>query len=223
MKAPSLKQLQIDKSSQKMLIFASIASFLIVFTLFSSKALITKMNLQNKVINLKTTALKNLNGDATNNTTLINSYKSFINSPKNLIGGDTFGTGMNSGNNAKLILDALPSEYDFPALATSLQGLLSSTGVTVSGLSGTDSTASTGSSVTSMPIAGTTTIPFSFNVSGNLDNVLNTMKIFENSIRPFQFTKFSISGSNSSLSLSANAETFYQPAQSFNVTITGVQ
>jgi hypothetical protein len=223
MKAPSLKQLQIDKSSQKMIIFASVASFLLIFTLFSSKALITKMNFQNKVINLKNTALNHLNNDVTNNTALITSYQNFINSPKNLMGVDSGSTGANSGNNAKLILDALPSEYDFPALATSLQGLLSSTGVTVSGLTGSDSSTGSNASTMSMPIAGTTPIPFSFTVSGPVDNVLNTMKIFESSIRPFQFSKFTISGSNSSLSLTASAETFYQPAQSFNVNMTGVQ
>jgi len=48
------------------------------------------------------------------------------------------GSGDNDGSNSKIILDALPSTYDFPALASSLEKLLASKGVPVSSLSGTD-------------------------------------------------------------------------------------
>ena len=217
MKAPSLKQLQIDKTSQKMIIFASIASFLLVFTLFSANTLVARMNYQNKVINAKSIARSNLIKNVSSNESLLSAYQNFNN------GLQTNGASVNSGNNAKLILDALPSEYDFPALATSLQGLLSSTGVTVSGLTGSDSSNGAISGASSIPIAGTTPIPFSFNVTGSADNVINTMKIFEKSIRPFQFKSFAISGSSSSLSLSASAETFYLPAQNFQVKMGSVQ
>jgi len=223
MKAPSLKQLQIDKTSQKMIIFASIASFLLIFTLFSAKTLVARMNYQNKVINAKSTARSNLIKDVASNESLLSAYQNFNNATTNLMGLQTNSASVNSGNNAKLILDALPSEYDFPALATSLQGLLSSTGVTVSGLTGSDLSTGASSGASSIPIAGTTPIPFSFNVTGNSDNVLNTMKIFEKSIRPFQFKSFTISGSNASLSLSVNAETFYLPAQNFQVKMESVQ
>ena len=223
MKAPSLKQLQIDKTSQKMIIFASIASFLLVFTLFSAKTLVARMNYQNKVINAKSIARSNLIKNVSSNESLLSAYQNFNNATTNLMGLQTNSASVNSGNNAKLILDALPSEYDFPALATSLQGLLSSTGVTVSGLTGSDLSTGASSGAVSIPIAGTTPIPFSFNVTGNSDNVLNTMKIFEKSIRPFQFKSFTISGSNASLSLSVNAETFYLPAQNFQVKMESVQ
>jgi hypothetical protein len=223
MKAPSLKQLQIDKTSQKMIIFASIASFLLIFTLFSAKTLVARMNYQNKVINAKSIARNNLIKNVASNESLLSAYQNFNNATTNLMGLQTNSASVNSGNNAKLILDALPSEYDFPALATSLQGLLSSTGVTVSGLTGSDLSTGASSGASSIPIAGTTPIPFSFNVTGNSDNVLNTMKIFEKSIRPFQFKSFTISGSNASLSLSVNAETFYLPAQNFQVKMESVQ
>ena len=223
MKAPSLKQLQIDKTSQKMIIFASIASFLLIFTLFSAKTLVARMNYQNKVINAKSIARNNLIKNVASNESLLSAYQNFNNATTNLMGLQTNSASVNSGNNAKLILDALPSEYDFPALATSLQGLLSSTGVTVSGLTGSDSSTGASSGASSIPIAGTTPIPFTFNVTGSADNVINTMKIFEKSIRPFQFKSFTISGSNVSLSLSVSAETFYLPAQNFQVKMGSVQ
>lgn len=222
MKAPSIKQLQIDKSSQKMLIFASIGAFVFVFSIFSAKTLVEKMNYQNKVINAKTIALNNLTTDIKSSNSLNTAYNNFISPNTNLLGGSTSGTGPNSGNNAKLILDALPSEYDFPALATSLQKLLTSTGVTISGLSGSDSSTES-SSTTSMPISGTTPIPFTFSINGSADNIFSTLQIFEKSIRPFQFQTITISGSNSNLSLNATAETFYLPSQNFSITNGSVQ
>lgn len=221
MKTPSLKQLQIDKASQKMIIYASIASFLLVFTLFSSRALISRMNFQNKVIDKKSVALDQLKKDSANSSQLSSAYQEFISPSKNLLGASSLGTGPNEGNNAKLVLDALPSEYDFPALATSLQSLLTSGGVNVDSISGTDKTsASSGSSASGAQtsITAADPIPFQFSVDGPEKNIILVTTDFEKSIRPFQFGKMTITASNSgNLNLSVNANTFYLPAQKFTI------
>jgi hypothetical protein len=220
MKAPSIKSLQIDKSSQLMLVFASIGIFLLVFSLLSSKSLLSQMNFQNKYLNEKNSALNKLKTDLDNENTLNKAYNNFISQNTNLIGGLTSGTGSSDGNNAKIILDALPSEYDFPALGSSLQKLLISSGVIVQNLSASNSAASNSSAAT---VSGTTQIPFSFTISGAEANVLSTLKIFENSIRPFYFSSINVSGNSTNLIFKVNAVTFYQNAQSFNIGSTTVQ
>ena len=51
---------------------------------------------------------------------LVVSYKSFEGKSTNVIGGNASGTGDNDGKNSKIILDALPSSSDFPALTSSI-------------------------------------------------------------------------------------------------------
>ena len=219
------KQSQIDSSSKKMIIYASVATFLFFFTLVSGRTLLSKMNYQNRVINAKNTALNNSMKDVAINDSLISAYNSFIRTPTNLLGGSSTGSGSIDGNNAKLILDSMPSEYDFPALATSLQKLLNSTGVNIGNLSGSDSSVGVTTSLpgqNSLSSTGAVSMPFSFSVTGTLDSVNKTLAIFESSIRPFQFSKISISGGNNNLTLDAKAETYYLPAEAFSVTKSGV-
>jgi len=220
MKAPSIKSFQIDKSSQQMLVFASVGVFFLVFSLFSCKSLLSKMNFQNKYLDQKNTALNQLKSDLNNVNTLNSAYKSFISQNTNLIGGSASGAGSTDGNNAKIILDALPSEYDFPALGTSLQKLLTGNNVLVGNLSASNALNDSSGTVSS---AGVSQIPFTFTISGPESNVVNTIKLFEQSIRPFYFSSINVSGNNTNLIVTVNAVTYYQNEQSFNIGSTTVQ
>src|SRR5690606_38811813 len=112
------------------------------------------------------------------------SYKSFDGASTNIISGTRTGTGDNDGPNSKIILDALPSSYDFPALASSVEKLLSSDGVPVSGITGTDEQLNQGGNVatpTPIPVA----MPLSFTSSGvNYDVVTKLIDGLQRSIRP---------------------------------------
>ena len=221
-KSVSIKHVLIDKTNSTIVGVTSLAVFIVIFSLFSSNTLISQMHYQDRVIAAKTTALNQLKLDVQANDHLITAYKAFISSPINIIGGSTTGNSSNSGDNGKIILDALPSKYDFPALTTSIDKLLGSEGVNVQSIGGVDQQLveqSTPSSGNPQPIP----MPFNFTVTGAYQNIQNVVDIFQSSIRPFQFQTLKLSGDQSDLSMAVTAQTYFQPERYFNITSEVVQ
>src|SRR5882762_6204910 len=133
-KTASTKRALIDKANSQVVIVTSIAAFILVFSMVATKTLISQATYQNRVIGAKKTAVKQLKADIKATDTLKSSYKAFVSTAQNAIGGNPDGTGQQDGNNTKIVLDALPSSYDFPALATSLDKLLTGQGVTINSI-----------------------------------------------------------------------------------------
>ena len=119
------KRALISKASSTMVVATAVAAFIFIFSAVASKALFSQAAYQNKVIAKKKQALATLKADISAVDNLNNSYKTFIGTPTNVLGGNPTGTGDQDGDNAKIVLDALPSKYDFPALTTSLEKLIS--------------------------------------------------------------------------------------------------
>lgn len=213
----SVKRELIDKSMSQMVIIVAIAIFVLIFSLVSSHALWNKLTFQNKVISAKTTAKNQLQSDLAASKQITRSYLSFNDAKVNLLGSPVTGI---ENDNAKIVLDSLPSSYDYPALISSLQALLSNQGVTIDSIGGTDQSATIGSSESSnQPIPE----PFTFSVDGPYQNIQNLINTFEKSIRPFQFQTVSLSGDQSDVSLNVTAQTFFQPAKKFTIKTETVQ
>ena len=211
------KRALIDRANSSLVIIAGVAAFVTVFSLVASKTLISQAAYQNRVLKAKHTAVSQLRSDITAANQLEKSYQAFNSTTQNIISGDPLGGGEKDGNNAKIVLDALPSTYDFPALTTSIEKLIESVnGLTIASISGTDDEATqsaNSSSSTPTPVA----MPFEVGVHGSYDAVQQFINEFEHSIRPFQIQKVNISGNQSDLSLDVTAQTFYQPAKSLNI------
>lgn len=206
------KRVQINKASTVMVTTLSIASFLVVFSLVAGKALLSQSAYQNRVISKKEKARNQLKTNIDASGTLINAYKSFIGTSQNVINGNPNGTGPKDGDNAKIILDALPSQYDFPALANSLDKLLSDNNVKIVSITGSDdelAQQTNQSSTTPTAVA----VPFEINVSGDYASIQNLITVLERSIRPIQALTVKLAGNDKSLSLDIQAQTFYQPAK----------
>src|SRR5665647_600550 len=114
----SVKQNLINKANTTIVAVTAGACFVVVFCIVSSVQLMGQLTYQNRVIGAKKGALSTLKEDLAATDSLTNSYQAFINTSKNAIGGDPNGQGPQDGNNAKIVIDALPSRYDFPALGT---------------------------------------------------------------------------------------------------------
>ncbi len=206
----SIKDFRIKKYNNQIVMFLGLGIFLTLFFLASSKVLLAKYNYQNKVIGLQQKALTTLNQDIAASNSLKSSYSNFVNKQVNIIGGiASLPNSIKGGDNAKIVLDALPSSYDFPELVTMLQSLLLSQGVTVNSISGTDQSGNTSSS------SGVTPMPFQLSVSGSYTQIQNLMNAFESSIRPIDIQQIHLSGSQSSLTLVISAQTYYQPGIKF--------
>lgn len=215
----SAKRIMIDKANARIVAVTAVAAFLSVFSLIAIKSLISQASYQNRVISAQNKALSQVKADLNATTDLEASYQAFISQPQNILGGNpnpTTNPGPNDGNNAKIILDALPSTYDFPALTTSLEKMLTNENVSIQSISGTDESASqtNQSSITPTPVI----MPFQIVVDGSYQAIENVINEFENSIRPFQVQTIDLAGDQSNLTLSLSAQTFYQPAKNLTTT-----
>jgi hypothetical protein len=214
---PSTKRILIDKANTRIVVYVSIAAFIFVFSLVATKTLISQAAYQNRVIGAKRTAVDQLKSDISATTQLKAAYGAFTSTPQNVIGGNPNGNGGQDGNNAKIVLDALPSSYDFPGLTTSLENLLTSqNGIKIDSISGTDDEVTQGNNqLSSTPQPSP--IPFTAAVTGDYGSVQNVISTFERSIRPIQVQTLDLSGSNANITMTVTAQTYYQPAKSLNI------
>ena len=213
----SIKRLQIDKSQTTMLITTAIAAFFLAFTLVGGKVLVDQIRYQNKVIGAKKDAVAQLRSNVQATSSLVNSYKAFVSTAQNVIGGNPQGSGQQDGDNAKIVLDALPSKYDFPALATSLEKIINSQNMMITNIGGSDDEIAQ-TEKESSPAPEPVEMPFQVSANGNYQGVQGLINTFNRSVRPFQIQKLEITGSQSTMTVNIDAKTFYQPAKNFNIT-----
>lgn len=216
-KAPfSDKHLQINKANTTMIVVISIASIITAFSLVASNALLEKRSYQARVIAKKEKALNQLKTNYTNAQSLVESYKNFVQKNPNILGGPVDDAGDKGGDNARIILDALPSKYDFPAVASSLEKILKDNKFKIDSIAGKDDEVKQleqDASGTPKPIE----IPFEFELTTNYKDVPKLIKTLEKSIRPFSITLINLTGEDDELVVSVEGKTYYQPEKIFDV------
>lgn len=211
----SMKRVQINKANSQMVIVTGISAFVIAFSIVASRALLAKRSYQAKVIGAKEQAVDQLQNNIKAANALVTSYKAFVTTSNNVIGGNPTGKGDRDGDNAKIILDALPSQYDFPALASSMEKTLSVNGVKIDGITGVDDEIAQQSQEETKPQP--VEMPFSIAVTTNLAGANNLLGVFQRSIRPIKVQKVEASGNNDSLKMTVNAVTYYQPQETIRI------
>jgi hypothetical protein len=163
------KSLQIDKNQSAILGAVVIATIVSVFCLTSAKVLLNQALYQRRVINARNASAAQIETDIKNADSLTTQYKTvFLGSgSQNIIGGLVQGTKSGEGDNGKIVLDALPTTYDFPALLTSMSNLLATDGVGTQSIGGSDQATTINSGPTYNPktdkinltISGSTSYP----------------------------------------------------------------
>ncbi len=210
------KRALIGKANKSMVIATTAAAFVLVFTLVAGKSLLGQMAYQNRVIGVKKTALKRLHDDLSARDSLQSSYNSFVAQNPNVLGGDPKGTGDKDSDNATLILDSLPSTYDFPALTTSLEKIIGDQQLKILSIQGTDQETTEGPNQSS-PAPQAVAMPFQISVNGSYQSIQNLTDIFLRSTRPFQIQTLDLSGDEASMTVTLGAQTFYQPGKTLNI------
>jgi hypothetical protein len=214
----SMKRVAISKANAQMVAVVSVAAFVTIFCLFAAKAILSQTQYQARVITAKTKAHKQLQENIDTYGQLASSYKKFDSASTNIIGGSKNGPGPNDGSNSKIVLDALPSSYDFPALTSSIEKILSDSGMKVTSITGTDDELNqqrNAASPTPQPVS----MPFAFTVSGaNYNAVGQLITRLQQSIRPIQIDSIDLSGGINNMTLTVNAHTYYQPAKTVSIT-----
>lgn len=221
-KSISTKRIMIDKANGRIVVATAAAAFLVVFALVASKTLLSQAAYQNRVIGANKKALAQLKTDIQTTNSIQSSYQAFVGTPQNVLGGNPTGSGPQDGDNAKIVLDALPSQYDFPAMATSIEKMLTGQPVQIQSITGTDdelNQQADNSSPNPQPIS----MPFQISVTGSYQAIQNLVATFGSSIRPFQIQSMQLSGSENDMTLTMSAQTFYQPAKQLSITKQVIQ
>ena len=203
-------------TNTRMIGIVGAASFIVVFCLVASVSLYNQNRYQSKVAGAKQEANKQLDANISAYSSLQNSYKKFSNASTNAIGGNPKGTGDNDGNNAKIVLNSLPSVYDFPALTSSVEKILKDRNISYTNISGVDDQAAQSASSSGTPTA--VKIPFSFTATANYSSVQDLLASMQKSIRPIAIDAITVSGSSSNLTATITAHTYFQPAKDLNIT-----
>jgi hypothetical protein len=210
----SLKRVGIDKTNSRILATMAISAFLTVFFLVASYMLFTQLTYQNRVIKEKKKAVAQLKENLTARDSLVSSYTTFAESGQNFIGGTSTGNGPKDGNNAKLVLDALPSTYDYPALTTSLEKVALDQKVKIGGIVGSDDQVNQQLKAdSSAPIE----MPFEVRLAGDYGAIQRLINAFDLSIRPIQFKSMKLSGDEKEVTANIIAQTFYQPEKKLDI------
>lgn len=212
----SSKRLQISKANAFMFSVLIGASVIASFSLVTVRVMFSEMRYQQRIISEKSKALKQLKDNLATARVLEQQYAEFEKAPDNIIGGSSTGQGERDGSNAKIILDALPSKYDFPALATSLDGMIKAAGVNIDSIQGTDKEVEEQNKTS--PTPEPQAIEFAFAVSGSYEATRNLIFDLERSIRPIQLRTLEMSGNDAALRMRATAKTYYQPEKDLTLT-----
>jgi hypothetical protein len=242
----STKRILISKANSSMVIAVSIAAFLTAFSLVASRSLLVRRSYQSKVIAQQEKARDQLKANIDAVDTLEASYQGFVSRNQNLIGGSNTGDGEQDGDNAKIVLDALPSQYDFPALATSLEKILTDRNYSILAISGIDeeatqnaSTSTSGqaqvpagakptddpSSVPTTDVAQTTEsgaveMPFELTAQGNYDSIIDLLGVFQRSIRPIFIQTLTLTAEgedDSTVQIDVQGKSYFQPEKKLEI------
>lgn len=219
----SSKHVAISKANAQMVFIVAVGAFVTIFCLMASKAVLSENRYESRVIKAQTTAHKQLQDNISTYNDLSQSYDDFDSASTNVIGGKKDGNGPNDGSNSTIILHALPDTYDFPALTSSIEKILSGSGLRVTSITGTDeqlTQQNNGSSTDPQAV----NMPFGFTVSNaSYASVKSVITKLQLSIRPIQIDTLDISGNVNNMTLTVTAHTYYQPAKKVSITKEAVQ
>ena len=211
----SLKKVALSKANVQIVAYTSAAAFITVFCLVAANYFLGIRSYQSKIITADNIAYNQLKADVTAKNKLVSDYENFVQQSPNILGS----ANTNSGyiyNNATIILDALPSRYDFPALTSTIAKILQSGNFNVTAIGGTDASATTSNAASSnpQPVA----IPFSFTITNtSYQSIQGLFQLLQNSIRPMQIDNITLSGTDASMTLTVSAHTYFQPGKEFKI------
>ena len=215
----SVKRIQIDKANSVIVAAVGTAAFLIAFSLVSTKSLLARRAYQEKVANSREHARNELEKNINAVTDLKTRYYEFVGRSENIIKGSSTGKGPRDGDNARIILDALPSKYDYPALASSLEKILKDKGYTIHSMSGVDQEVEHNSSQTDA-VQQAVEMPFELTAGGSYRGIVDLLVEFRRSIRPLHIQTLSFEAEKEdvdSIKLTIQGKSYYQPQRTLNI------
>lgn len=202
--AISGKRSAIEQAKSTVLIWVIVASILVSLSIVSINFLWDLRGYNSRVVSAKRQAESTLEQNLSVTPQLQQNYQLLEDSEVN----------------SQFILDALPSLYDFPALATSVASLVSRSGLVIESFNGNDQgEVAISQQANPVPVE----MPFSLTVEGSYDDVKKFVENLNRSTRPMKIEKLSLSGTNANMQAELEITSFYQPAVSINTETTEIK
>lgn len=201
------KRQQIKNANQMTFVWIVIASAAVVFCLVTAQFLVRQALFNQKVINERAKTQSTLAQNIKNYDKLKQSVEKLVADP------NLAKVRANESDTAyKVVLDALPVSSDNTVLGSSLlQVILPKSGANIVSLS-------TGGDLLSGAEAPTgNTIPFTLEANASFAQIATMLKDIERSIRPLNVTELTLQGSDSSLNVKLNGESYYAPEQTIEL------
>jgi len=188
----------ITKAKSSQFVVVIVASIVVSASLIGIKILWEQRSYQAEIISAKTTARNQLEA----NIEAVEQLKiEFADLEK-------------SDVTSSLVLDALPSKYDFPALATSIEKISTLSGVGLESFVGDDLTASVvNSDGQPVPVE----IPFTVSITGSYETIQKFIENMQKSIRPFQIKEMKLEASDNGIQANIRMSTYYMPGTSLDI------
>jgi Tfp pilus assembly protein PilO len=206
--ALTTKHLQIQKAASSIFLTVAAAAVVVSMSLVILNILWGNAKYNSKVQGLQEETRDTLKANLAIVPDLRNSFENLE------IGADLIPEQGVDKKNSEVVLDALPSKFDYPGLASSIDNLARRSSVKLEAFKGTD----LGSGATqSSPNPAPEAIPFSVEVEGPYSSIKKFLQGIEDSIRPLKVTRVSLTGTDDKLRASFDMETYYQPA--FDLTV----
>lgn len=202
----SAKHLLVDKNNNIILYAAAITVAVVIFAIIAANALAKQMSYQSKVISFRNQANKLLQSNITVSDSIVEAYQQFESANESVIG--------TADKNPVVILNALPSKYDFPALTASIEALVRDSGASLKAITGVDEEAlAEQDSINPQPIE----IPFQINAVGSLASIQLLVNNMELSIRPFKIVSLGLKAQDTAIDATISAVTYYQPEKLLDI------
>lgn len=205
------KRQQIRTANKTVFIWIIVASIVVGICGVASQFLIRELIFKNKIYSALTDTNRTLKKNA-------QSYEGLKTEVNKLIADNNLAM-LKKGENStalQVVIDALPTEDNRPALASSMQTeVLGPAGVKIDSFSVID--AGSPAAATSADAGTATPFDFSFVIIGNYDQILQAMSNMERSIRPISVKTIDLQGSGGSFRANITATTYYQPAASISL------
>jgi len=222
----SIKHQIIDKDNTRTVAAVALATFIVIFSLFAVRALFSQSLYHGRVVAEKETALTELKQNKESIETLKQSYTEFVGEQTNILGGNSTGSGPIDGDNARLVLDSLPSLYDYPALSSSFEKILKDGGYKIGSIGGSGDTISveTGDEIeieTGInPEEGVITaeeVPYSLSFTSTRDRAEDFLITLERSTRPMYVDSLQIQVGEKTLVTNVVLHTYFAQGKSFEL------
>jgi hypothetical protein len=213
------KRQQIENAGRSMFVWVAIASVAVSICIVMAQFLFQKWTYNNHVLSAKYKAASQLEKNIT-------SAKQLQDAVNALVSNDALSSVKTNTDdpNTKSVLDALPSDFDATAWATSLQkAILSHSGVAIDGInvpSDQDQTSTTGSTATQTTATADPTpqeMKFDVTVSGSYDKIRGMLLDLERTIRPIKVTAITLDGDDAAMTATVSGVTYYQPSKTATV------